>query len=244
MKLRNDDLADLIKKAMLGGAIDVEMGCIFDFGPKGIRAIVADRPGILFADILLKKEAIKDYEAGIQIGIKDIEYLGKIVAKFKDEVEISVVENKLRITSPTKIGNVTLAAINTIYVSDIQVGPDGVSNIKLQAIPFHTDSSQLKNLTYKLKELAEDTIIMFATRNGAIDVTTKFNTDSIIETIPAPDIVEKKTATFSIENLEKITKSLTSDRVIMYIGTDVPVIIEESDAIFDVSYVLAPRVGD
>ena len=235
---------NFMSKAQLGGIIDLEMGVLFDFSDKGIRAVIADRSAILFANVLLKKDAIKDYELREPIGIKDIGYLQKIVGLLDDDIDFSVIGNKLRLMTPSKIFEITLADPKTIYVSEIQVAKDQVEEWKSNSIKFDIASHILKSMTYKLKDLSKDTIITFKTEQSTLTALAKFNTDQMIEKLSIPEIAGEEKATFTVQNIEYITNTLTADKVTVYLKTDCPIIIEEHNDIFDCWYILCPRLEE
>lgn len=244
MKVNKNILMDLVKKASLDGVIDPEMGCAFNFTEEGIRVVIADRSLVLFANILLKKDAIQDYVPIEPIGIKDMNYLGKIVALLGDEIDISVEKNKLRLVSGTKMFKVTIANIKDIYVSEIQITKEQVEEYKSNSAPITMDTSRIRGTTYKLKELSKDTIITFETKENNLNIKAKFNTDIMMDTMEITGVTGQEKATFSIKNLECITNSLSASSFDMYIKTESPIVFVEKDDIFNCWYLLAPRLDD
>jgi len=231
LKINTSTFYSFLKKITLNGKIDE---CVLNFTPTGLRAMNADRPKTTVVLGELKAESFVEYESIGKVGVRDTTLLLKILKGFKEDIEIEVVENRLKMKDSSRKIECTL------------IEPDFIST-KIDKTP---------NLTYDGGAVMSVDIWKRAFENVATlnqsELHVEIKNKSIVFTagdsrfgkIVERQPIDYKNVKVSFGTVLKDVINVCDSEITVKINDNYPITIEEYWSGGSCKYIVAPIVED
>lgn len=232
MKIKKTILTNFIKKVNMSGSEKMDE-CLLKFENDGLKISGNSANQTARVDGWLKKSAFKEYEDIGNLGITELEMLGKIITRFGDYVSLSLAGNLLTVFSEGK--KVEVEITDEKYIKE----DTGSPNIEYDET-FDIGISKLKEVFDDATLNKDCEIFIESKEKGVMFYNTgkyKFKT-----THDAASVVGGHKVKFGNPLIES-TKNLTDD-VQLNMGNDKPLKIIETTDESVVTLFIAPRVDD
>jgi len=230
MKINKNNFLTFLKKINMDGSEKIN-DVILDFNETGLNVKAMTQTNITLVVANLKSLVFEDYSVLGKIGVQDLDMLIKIMARFKDKIEIIVEGNLLTLKEGGK--KVETELVDIQFIQETQV-PDSLEFDEHIDISSGVINSFIADVSVN-KEFA---IILTTIENNLILKNTgKYK---ITETIKTDDAKGGTTAKFG-DAFVSIMKNLTDDVTISF-KTDYPLKVVEINEFGSVTIITAPRI--
>jgi len=231
MQIHSEVLADFLSKVSMKGKVEK----IFLFSDKlGLHASISMENSIFIKGVLYKN-AFLEYEEGIEIGIKSVTTLLKILQNIDDKIDVTISNNYLMIGSDKRDVEYILASKE--FIEGHYSGIVSFSYTR----ELHFSLAFFVQLNKNAVALKGDKV-RFSIANNELRVAIQNNSDSITEklTSVSPDL----NCSFGVWLLG-IFPSLTSEIIKVGLATDYPIrIADDEEGIMLVEYFVSPLIED
>ncbi|PJB20896.1 MAG: proliferating cell nuclear antigen (pcna) [Euryarchaeota archaeon CG_4_9_14_3_um_filter_38_12] len=216
----------------------------FIVNPKGVTVNAVDPAHVAMVDLTLNAKAFEKYSASdMEMGV-DIEKLGEVLrlAKGDDQIFLKFDEEKNKLI--VQVENITrrMSLVDTAGMSEPKI-----PNLNLP-VKVVAKTAELER-GIRASEAVSDHVALIASPEG-FELVSEGEMDSVSLKLPKKLLVElnckeRAKSLFSLDYFSKMIKAvITSENVVMNLGTDYPVKME-----FDIAkgnghatYLLAPRI--
>jgi len=241
MKIEQKIFSDFMKKVSFGGTVEQ---AILNFDENGVKARVVSCGLCAMGDLFLSKSAFLSYESIGKIGIKNVKRFCKIVDRFKKEVSISTTKNVIAIREGNRKSVISIAESDFI---------DEAPEMNIETLPFKAKYTfglqELLDVSRDLEALkiegdkASKGYVIFEAKGGYLTVKSEVYED---ETILRLKIASQEPSRTKIQEhiFKPMIKSLSTDKVIMELGTDMPIMFVENRKELKAIYFLSPMVDE
>ena len=231
MQIHSEVLADFLSKVSMKGKVEK----IYLWSDKvGLHASISMENSI-FVKGILYREAFLYYEEGIEIGIKSVTTLLKILQNINDKIDVTIDNNYLMIGSDKRDVEYILASKE--FIEGHYSGIVSFSYNK----ELHFSIGFFVQLNKNAVALKGDRV-KFTVLNNELKVNIQNNSDAIIEklTCVSPDL----TCSFG-SWLMGIFPSLTSEIIKVGLASNYPIrIADDEEGVMLVEYFVSPLIED
>jgi len=241
MKIEQKLFSDFINKVSFGETVEQ---AILNFDKDGVKAKVVSCGLCAMGDLFLSKSAFFSYEPIGKIGIKNVKRFCKIIDRFKKEISMSTTKNVIAIREGNRKSVISIAEPDFI---------EEAPEVDLDALPFKASYTfglqELVDVSRDLDALkiegdkASKGYVIFEAKGGYLTVKSEVYED---ETILRLKIASQESVKTKIQEhiFKPMIKSLSTDKVIMKLGADIPIMFVENRKELKAMYFLSPMVDD